>query len=100
VTQSVTPTQYPELAPLGFDPSADFHVYAMEWTPTEARFSVDAQVIHVWNTEIARLKLPMNILLTIWASSAADWAGPVDPSTAPVAADYDWIKVYRYTGAP
>jgi beta-glucanase (GH16 family) len=97
-TQSVTPTQYPELAPLGFDPSADFHVYAMEWTPAQARFSVDGQVLHTWNTEISRLRRPMNILLTIWASAAADWAGPIDASTAPVAAEYDWLEVYRYTG--
>ena len=41
----------------------------------------------------------MNILLTIWASGAADWAGPIDSSSAPVAAEYDWVKVYRYTGA-
>lgn len=98
VTQSVTPTQYPQLAPLGFDASADFHVYAMEWTPTVARFSVDGQVVHTWDTEIARLKRPMNILLTIWASSAADWAGPIEASSMPVAAEYDWLKVYRYTG--
>jgi endo-1,3-1,4-beta-glycanase ExoK len=99
VMQSVTPTQYPQLAPLGFDPSADFHVYAMDWTPSQARFSVDAQVVHTWDTEIERLKLPMNILLTVWVSSATDWAGPIDASTAPVAAEYDWLKVYRYTGA-
>jgi endo-1,3-1,4-beta-glycanase ExoK len=94
----VTPTQFPQLAPLGFDASADFHVYAVEWTPTAARFSVDGQVAHSWDVEIARLKLPMNILLTIWASSAADWAGPIDATSAPVAAEYDWLKVYRYTG--
>jgi endo-1,3-1,4-beta-glycanase ExoK len=41
----------------------------------------------------------MNILLTIWASSAADWAGPIGASSAPVAAEYDWLKVYRYTGS-
>ena len=98
VTQSVTPTQYPQLAALGFDASADFHVYAMEWTPSGARFSVDGQVLHLWDAEITRLKLPMNILLTIWASSAADWAGPIDASSAPVAAEYDWLKVYRHTG--
>jgi endo-1,3-1,4-beta-glycanase ExoK len=98
VTQSVMPTQYPQLAPLGFDASADFHVYAMEWTPTAARFSIDGQLAHTWDVEIARLKRPMNILLTIWASSAADWAGPIDASSAPVAAEYDWLKVYRYTG--
>jgi beta-glucanase (GH16 family) len=100
VAQSVMPTQYPQLAPLGFDASADFHVYAMEWTPSAARFSVDGQLAHTWDIEIARLKRPMNILLTIWASSAADWAGPIDASSAPVAAEYDWLKVYRYTGNP
>lgn len=98
VTQSVTPTQYPELAPLAFDPSADFHVYAMEWTPAQARFSIDGQVIHVWTAEISRLRRPMNILLTIWASSVGDWAGPIGASTAPVAAEYDWLEVYRHTG--
>jgi beta-glucanase (GH16 family) len=98
VAQSVTPTQYPQLEPLGFDASADFHVYAMEWTPAAARFSVDGQVVHTWDEEISRLRLPMNILLTIWASSSADWAGPVDSSSAPAAAEYDWLKVYRYTG--
>ena len=98
VTASVTPTQYPQLDDLGFDASADFHIYAMEWTPTAARFSVDGQVAHTWDAEIARLRLPMNILLTIWASSAADWAGPIDASSAPVSAEYDWLKVYRYTG--
>jgi endo-1,3-1,4-beta-glycanase ExoK len=99
VTQSVAPTQYPQLSTLGFDASADFHVYAIEWTPSAARFSVDGQVAHTWDIEIARLKRPMNILLTIWASSAADWAGPIDATSAPVAAEYDWLKVYRYTGA-
>lgn len=98
VAQSVTPTQFPQLATLGFDASADFHVYTMEWTPSAARFSVDGQLAHTWDVEIARLKRPMNILLTIWASSAADWAGPIEASSAPVAAEYDWLKVYRYTG--
>lgn len=100
VAQSVAPTQYPQLATLGFDPSAEFHVYAMEWTPAEARFSVDGQVLHRWSTEIDRLKLPMNILLTIWASSAADWAGAIEPNTVPSSADYDWLKVYRWADAP
>ena len=99
VAQSVTPTQFPQLAPLGFDASAEFHVYAMEWTPSAARFSVDGQVVHTWDIEIARLKRPMNILLTIWASSSADWAGAIDASSAPVAAEYDWLKVYRYTAS-
>ncbi len=100
VQQSVTPTQFPELRSLSFDPSADFHVYAMEWTPTEARFTVDGVTEHVWAADIGRLKLPMNILLTIWASSAAAWAGPLDTASIPATADYDWIRVYRWNGSP
>jgi endo-1,3-1,4-beta-glycanase ExoK len=99
VQESVTPTQFPELSNLDFDPSGDFHVYGIEWTPVDARFSIDGTVRHVWNTDIARLDLPMNILLTIWASSAADWAGALPAPPVSTSADYDWIRVYRWTGA-
>lgn len=96
VQQSVTPTQFPQITPLAFDPARDFHVYAMEWTPTSARFTVDGVTQHVWDADIERLKLPMNILLTIWASSAADWAGSLDTASLPVRAEYDWVRVYRF----
>lgn len=90
--------QYPELVSLSFDPGADFHDYAIEWVPGRARFSVDGQVLHEATEEMARMVLPQNILLTIWASSSAGWAGPVDTTTSPTSAEYDWIKVYNYTG--
>jgi beta-glucanase (GH16 family) len=96
VTQSVSPTQFPEISMLGFDPTADFHDYAIEWTPAEARFVVDGVVKRTWSEQIDRLKLPQNILLTIWASSAAGWAGPIQPDSAPTSADYDWIRVYDW----
>jgi hypothetical protein len=88
VAQSVTPTRFPELRLLDFDPSLDFHVHGMEWTPDAARFTVDGSTVHGWSRDIARLKLPMNILLTIWASSAAGWAGPIAATRTPVSADY------------
>lgn len=96
VAQSVTPTMFPELVPLAFDPSADFHVFAIEWTPEGAGFSVDGVQSHVWTTEIDRMRLPQNILLTIWASSSPEWAGAIAPDTAPVTVDYDWLRVYEY----
>jgi beta-glucanase (GH16 family) len=96
VAQSVTPTQYPSLATVDFDPAEDFHVYSIEWVPSGARFSVDGQVMHEWSEQSDLLKLPMNILLTIWASSAADWAGPLVAETAPTSAEYDWLRVYRW----
>ncbi|MBC8133565.1 MAG: glycoside hydrolase family 16 protein [Deltaproteobacteria bacterium] len=97
---SVSPTQYPAVVPVGIDPSADFHIYGIEWTPNDARFTIDGELKHTWSTQIGRLKLPQNILLTIWASSAAGWAGPIEPTTAPTSAQYDWIRVYKWKPTP
>jgi endo-1,3-1,4-beta-glycanase ExoK len=98
VSQSVSPTQDPLIATLGFDAESDFHLYAIEWTPAEVRFKADGALLRTWTTEIARMKLPQNILFTIWASSTASWAGPITDDSAPTTADIDWIKVYSYAG--
>lgn len=98
VTQSVTPTQDPQMVTLGFDAEADFHVYTIEWTPIDVRFKADGALLRTWSGEIARMKLPQNILFTIWASSTASWAGALTSSSTPTTADIDWIKVYRYAG--
>jgi len=96
VTTSVSPTQDPQMAPLGFDAEADFHVYAMEWTPSSVRFTADGALLRSWSSEVSRMKLPQNILLTIWASNAPSWAGAVGSDSAPTTADVDWIKVYSF----
>jgi beta-glucanase (GH16 family) len=98
VTTSVSPTQDPEIKTLGFDAEADFHVYAIEWTPTDVRFSADGTLLRTWTTEIARMTLPQNILFTIWASNASSWAGPIAEDSAPTSADVDWVKVYDFDG--
>jgi beta-glucanase (GH16 family) len=99
VTVSVTPARFEQMVALGFDAEADFHVYSAEWTPVDVKFIVDGQVVRTWNQEIARMKLPQNILFTIWASSSASWAGAIDDTTAPTSAQMDWIKVYDYEPA-
>jgi beta-glucanase (GH16 family) len=96
VTTSVTPRRFEEYHELGFDAEADFHVYSAEWTPTDVKFIVDGKVMRTWNDEIARMKLPQNILFTIWASNSSGWAGPINETTAPTSAEMDWIKVYDY----
>ncbi len=98
VTTSVTPTQDPKKLLLGFDPSEDFHEYTIEWTPAGAFFLVDGELVHTWTKEIARMTLPQNVLLTIWASSSAAWAGPVTAETAQASAVYDWVELYTYEG--
>lgn len=96
VTTSVTPTQEPLIKALGFDPSADFHVYTIEWTPTSARFSVDDTLLREWTTHIDLMTLPQNVLMTIWASNSVSWAGAVTEDTGKASAVYDWIELYRF----
>ncbi|HEY2410067.1 MAG TPA: glycoside hydrolase family 16 protein [Polyangiaceae bacterium] len=97
-TTSVTPTQDPLVVDLGFDAESDFHLYDIEWTPESVKYFADGALLRTWTANIDRLKLPETILLTIWASSAASWAGPINASSAPTSAEVDWIKVYDYTG--
>jgi beta-glucanase (GH16 family) len=96
VTQPVSPTPDVFTDALPYDPSADFHVYTVEWTPSGATFAVDDEVRHTWTRNIALMTLPQNVLLTIWASSAAAWAGPVTDETAQAVATYDWIELSRF----
>lgn len=92
----VTPTQDPMMYSLGFDASEEFHEYTIEWTPESARYLIDGKLAHTWDASIELMTLPQNILLTIWASNSAAWAGPVDASTSGAQAVYDWIEVYTY----
>ncbi len=96
VTTSVKPTASPTIAAVGFDPSADFHDYEIEWTPQGARFSIDGAEVRSWTEHIDRMKLPQNVLLTIWASSSAAWAGAVTDATGSAKAYYDWVELYTY----
>ncbi len=97
-TTSVTPTQDPQVTTLGFDAEADFHQYDIEWTPAGVKFIIDGTLQRTWTAQIAKMKLPQNILFTIWASSSADWAGPISSATLPTSAEIDWIKVYSWKG--
>jgi len=93
---SVTPTQDPAIVELGFDAESDFHLYDIEWTPAGVKYFADGALLRTWTQNIARLKLPETILLTIWASSSPDWAGALTSTSAPTSAELDWIKVYDY----
>jgi endo-1,3-1,4-beta-glycanase ExoK len=96
VTASVAPTQFPELVDLSFNANEDFHEWTIEWSPTSARFYVDGALLHDWNERIDLFGLPQNVLLTIWASSSADWAGAVTAETTGASVSYDWVEVYEY----
>jgi endo-1,3-1,4-beta-glycanase ExoK len=96
-TASVQPTQDPQVVSLGFNAEADFHLYDIEWTPAGVSFFTDGVLLRTWTKSADLLKLPQNVLLTIWASNAPSWAGPLVPSSAPTSAQLDWIKVYDWS---
>ena len=98
-TTSVAATQDPQVVDLGFNAESDFHLYDIEWTPAGVKYFADGVLLRTWTANIAHLKLPETILLTIWASNAADWAGALTETSAPTSADVDWIKVYDYNAA-
>jgi endo-1,3-1,4-beta-glycanase ExoK len=93
----VTPSQEPYLHDLEFDATADFHVYAFEWTPEGAAFSIDDRAAYRWTKRIHLMTLPQNVLLSIWASSSEGWAGPVTAATGQASAQFDWIELYDYS---
>jgi endo-1,3-1,4-beta-glycanase ExoK len=95
-TTSAVPTQDPLVVNLGVDAETAFHQYDIEWTPDGVTTLVDGTVLRTWTKSIALMTLPQTILLTIWASSSAGWAGPLQPASAPTSADIDWIKVYDW----
>jgi hypothetical protein len=98
-TTSVAATQEPQIVDLGFNAETDFHLYDIEWTPAGVKYFADGNLLRTWTTHIDRLKLPETILLTIWASNSASWAGALTDTSAPTSAEVDWIKVYDYNAA-
>lgn len=67
----------PVLIDLGFDASADFHRYTIEWTPTTIRWLVDRRLVSEraeWNpTPIPNL--PMKFYVNLWPSGSREFAG-------------------------
>jgi endo-1,3-1,4-beta-glycanase ExoK len=95
-TTSVSPTQDPLVVDLGTNAETAFHQYDIEWTPSNVTTLVDGKVLRTWTKYIALMDLPQTILLTIWASSSAGWAGALGPTSAPTSADIDWIRLYDW----
>jgi beta-glucanase (GH16 family) len=84
---------------LGFDASRDFHVYGLEWTPTEVRFLVDGlPQMTLPQDVVARLRRSKRLVMSAYPSTRLAPNRSFDPSGLPSEAWYDWIEVYRYNG--
>jgi beta-glucanase (GH16 family) len=75
--------------PMGFDPSLDFHVYALEWNEGELIWYIDGKKVHTYTGETPQKK--MFILLGLYQGIF----GAADPNM-PYPRDFeiDYIRVY------
>ncbi|KAK4489317.1 hypothetical protein RD792_005121 [Penstemon davidsonii] len=84
---------------LWFDPTSDFHEYAILWNENQIVFYIDKVPIRVFKNHKkmgARYPtLPMNIKTSLW--NGTSWLGPVDWSKGPFLANYRSFKVHGCT---
>ncbi|CAN5374082.1 hypothetical protein BH09ACT10_BH09ACT10_03960 [soil metagenome] len=73
---------------LGFDATADFHLYAIDWQPDRITWLVDGRILHErvsWDpTPIPHLG--MRLHANLWAPRSEELAGRLVESTLPAAA--------------
>ena len=81
-------------------PAADqaFHTYAIEWTPTYVRWTVDGvEVRKTESNQVSELTGTQGLHFNLWSSESAEWVGQFDESKLPLFQFINWVKVYRYT---
>jgi beta-glucanase (GH16 family) len=80
------------------DPSAGFHVFGYDWTPTEVRFVFDGQTrLLIDGAAASELEQYQRLVLSAYPSGAA-WLGDFDPKQLPLTAEFDWVEVWSYQG--
>jgi GR25 family glycosyltransferase involved in LPS biosynthesis len=86
----------PSLIDLGFDVTEDFHEYAIEWTSTAIRWSVDGRLVYErveWDpTPIPHL--PMQLHFNLWHSRSRELAGRLDRAGLPAISELKALHVH------
>ncbi|OZF01000.1 glycoside hydrolase [Rhodococcus sp. 15-1154-1] len=80
---------------LGFDATAEFHRYAIDWRPDRITWLVDGKAVHErrsWDpTPIPHLKMQLHG--NLWAPRSSELAGHIDGSALPAAAVFRNLTV-------
>jgi beta-glucanase (GH16 family) len=95
-------TEHPAIWETGFDPSDDFHEYAIEWLPHVVHFYVDGELVHSQTSQIEEhLYRPSKLMMNLWPVRDTEglnaWAGEFSESSLGTEAVYDWVRVSEYT---
>jgi beta-glucanase (GH16 family) len=80
------------------DPSAGFHVYAMEWDSTRFTFYYDNQTIGTTTQYLSQYKRNMWVLLQLALCGQSWGGGPPDAGTVfPACLEVDYVKVSKWS---
>ncbi|MBC8144326.1 MAG: family 16 glycosylhydrolase [bacterium] len=76
----------------GFDRSADYYTYSLEWYPGEARWLIDD--VECFRTSLVQADEPMNLI--ICTAVGGDWPGDPDATTVfPQFHDVEFVRIYH-----
>lgn len=89
--------QEPVLKPIGKNVKNDFHLWAIEWTPTYIKFFLDGEELHSYeDADLLREQArPQEIRMNCWVSSAVEWAGRFNKNVLPVTTSYKNLVYYK-----
>lgn len=77
-----------------FDQWADFHTYALAWTPTELRWFVDGKEVFVREND--SFKRSLHVIFD--CEIMQDWTGEPDPADLPATYYVDYVRVWKLKG--
>ncbi len=87
--------------PNGYDSRAAFHTYAIEWTPTGIKWSIDDLQVREKKASAGGLMIPeksVKIIMNLWVfANTYEYGGPMGANNDyPLVAEYDWLRFYRW----
>ena len=81
---------------IDFDFWADYHVYALAWTPSELRWFVDGEEVFVRENDF--FNRPLHVVFD--CGIMQDWTGEPEPDDLPATFNIDYVRIWRYKNAP
>jgi beta-glucanase (GH16 family) len=74
--------------------TTDFNVYALEWTASLIKFSVNGNVFYTFNNT-GSLPFNQNFFVILNFAMGGTFGGPVDPSFNSATMEVDYVRVYN-----
>lgn len=74
--------------------TTEFNIYAVEWTPSVIKFSVNGKEFHTVNNSTS---IPFNhdFFIILNCALGGNFSGPVDPAFTSATMEVDYVRVYR-----